>query len=206
MWITERHAASFRGRRRCAQTGATAVEFALVALWFFMLVFGIIEVARLMYMYNTLAESTRRAASAAANVDFRDSGALDTTRQHAIFRTSAGALVVGDPISDQHIRIDYLYLERQGNGSLVMKEIPSASLPGCPSRNRQNCLSNPYASSCIRLVRARVCETGTATDVCDRVQYQPIFRLIPFDARLPSSTTIVNAETLGYRPGDALCP
>jgi Flp pilus assembly protein TadG len=204
MWETELHTASIRGARRFAQTGFAAVEFALVALIFFTLVFGIIELARVMYMYNTLAEATRRAANAAANIDFRDSTALDHARQQAIFRDSPGTLFVGEPISDQNVRIDYLYLAKQGNGTLAMTPIPSGSLPSCPSRNRQNCLANPYDSSCIRLVRARICEPGT--DVCDRVQYRPLIRLIPLDLPLPSSTTIVNAETLGYSAGDALCP
>lgn len=193
-----------RSARRCAQTGAAAVEFALVAVVFFMLVFGIIELARVMYMYNTLAEASRRAANAAANIDFRDSAALNRARQGAIFRDSPGALLVGDPISDQNIRIDYLYLAHQGNGTLAMTPIPSGSMPSCPARNRQNCLTNPYDSSCIRLVRARVCESGSGA--CDRVPYQPLFTLIAVDFLLPSSTTIVNAETLGYSAGDALCP
>jgi hypothetical protein len=204
MWETKLRTASIRAPRRFAQTGAAAVEFALVAFWFFLFLFGIMELARVMYMYNTLAEATRRAASAAANINFRNSTALDTARQYAIFRDSPGALVIGDPISDQHIRIDYLYLDKQG-GTIVMKEIPSGSLPNCPSQNRQNCLSKPYDSSCIRLVRARVCNTAS-TDGCDRVQYQPLFGLIPLGVPLPSSTTIVSAETLGYSPGDALCP
>lgn len=204
MWATKLPAASMRGARRFAQTGSAAVEFALVAVAFFMIVFGIIELARVMYMYNTLAEATRRAANAAANTDFRDNAALDRARQGAIFRTSPGALLVGDPISDQNIRIDYLYLARQGNGTLAMTPIPSGSMPSCPARNRQNCLANPYDISCIRLVRVRVCES--ATGACDRVPYQPLLPLIPLDFLLPSSTTIVNAETLGYSAGDPVCP
>lgn len=175
-----------------------------MAFWFFLLLFGIMELARVMYMYNTLAEATKRAASAAANTNFRNTTDLETARQYAIFRNSPGALVAGDPITDQHIRIDYLYLEKQG-ATFIMKEILSGSLPNCPSQNRQNCLSKPYDSSCIRLVRARVCDKGR-TDVCDRVQYQPLFGLMPLQVPLPSSTTIVNAETLGYSAGDALCP
>lgn len=204
MWATNRHTAPIRGARRFAQTGAAAVEFALVAVALFTLLFGILELARIMYMYNTLAEATRSAARAAANIDFRNNTALDHARQQAIFRESSGALAVGDPVTDQNIRIDYLYLARQGNGAVTMTPIVTASLPGCPSRNRHNCLADPYSSSCIRLVRARVCRAG-GTDACDPVQYEPLFRLLPLEVPLPTSTTIVTAESLGYSAGDALC-
>lgn len=179
------------------------VEFALIALAYFMLLFGIIELARIMYMYNTLAQATRIAATAAANIDFNNAAALDRTRLQAVFRTTPGTLAVGDPVTDQNIRIDYLYLARQGNGSLAMTPIPAGSLPACPSRNRHNCLVDPYSSTCIRLVRARVC-TGNANS-CDAVQYEPLFKLLPFHFSLPTSPTIVTAESLGYSPGDALC-
>jgi hypothetical protein len=44
------------------QTGAAMVEFALVALVFFTMVFGLIEAARLFFTINTLTEMTRRGA------------------------------------------------------------------------------------------------------------------------------------------------
>ena len=44
------------------QRGVYAVEFAIVAGIFFILLFAIIEVGRLMYTYNVLHEASRRAA------------------------------------------------------------------------------------------------------------------------------------------------
>ena len=44
------------------QQGAAAVEFALVALLFFTLLFGILEFGRMLYLYNTVQEVSRRAA------------------------------------------------------------------------------------------------------------------------------------------------
>ncbi|ABV36977.1 conserved hypothetical protein [Shewanella sediminis HAW-EB3] len=44
------------------QRGVYAVEFAIVAGVFLMLLFAIIEVGRLMYTYNVLHEASRRAA------------------------------------------------------------------------------------------------------------------------------------------------
>lgn len=204
MWETDQPQASLRGARRSQQRGAAAVEFAVIAVAFFMFLFGIMELARIVYMYNTLAEATRGAAKAASNIDFKNTGKLDTARQQAIFRTTSGELVIGKPITEKNIVIDYLSLERQGSGALVMQPIPTGSLPACPSRNRQNCLENPYSSSCIRLVRVRVC--SVANNNCERVTYEPIFWQFSFGGSLPNSTTIVTAETLGYSAGDALCP
>lgn len=48
------------------QRGAAMVEFALIALLFFMLLFGIIEFGRAFFTYNTLVEATRRGARVAA--------------------------------------------------------------------------------------------------------------------------------------------
>lgn len=189
---------------RFTQRGSVAVEFSLMAIVFFTFIFGIMELARVIYMYNTLAEVTRTAARAVSNIDFHDTAALNRALQHAIFRSTPGELVIGKPITDQNIRIDYMYLDKQSDGRIQMKQIATTSLPACPAQNRHNCLENPYSSSCIRLVRVRVCTTGS--DACDRVPYQAIFPLVPLNLSLPNSTTIVSAETLGYSAGDPLCP
>ncbi|MCS0628019.1 pilus assembly protein [Telluria mixta] len=44
------------------QTGATTVEFALVMLMFLMVVFGIMDFARLLYTWNTANEVSREGA------------------------------------------------------------------------------------------------------------------------------------------------
>jgi Flp pilus assembly protein TadG len=48
------------------QKGAAMVEFAIIALLFFMILFGIIEFGRAFFTYNTLVEATRRGARVAA--------------------------------------------------------------------------------------------------------------------------------------------
>lgn len=192
---------------RFAQRGVAAVEFAFVAIVFFLVVFGTIELARIMYMYNTLADVTRSAARAAANIDWDDTAALDRAKQHAIFRNSPGELPFGAPVTDKHILIDYMYLEQSG-GTIRMKPI-TGSMPTCPGRNRHNCLTNPYSSSsssadvCVRLVRARICKLNSPN--CENVGYQTLFSLFDLGVPLPTSTTIVTAETLGYHSGDPIC-
>jgi len=54
------------------QRGVYAVEFAIVAGIFLMLLFAIIEVGRLMYTYNVLHEASRRAARIAVVCQMTD--------------------------------------------------------------------------------------------------------------------------------------
>lgn len=180
------------------QRGGAAVEFAFVVLFFLTLIFGILELARAMYVCNTLQEVTRRAAALASRTDFSDSTAMQHVREHAIFRSSPGFLMFAEPITDAHIKIDYMAITPDGS-SLKMTPISSGSLPANPESNRAVCMAAPNHASCIRLVRARVCRTGDAE--CNAVPYQSILSLIPIPFPLPLATTIVNAESLGLRAG-----
>ncbi|RZT09297.1 TadE-like protein [Duganella sp. CF402] len=187
-----------------ARRGATTIEFALSALCFFTVLFFVMEVTRALYVWNTLQEATRRAAAAAAVSDFSNAATMDAIRQAAVLRDSAGPLPLGMPVTDAHIRIDYLSLTRNADNSLSLTPIPAASLPACPARALLNCIANPNAPSCIRFVRARLCAPGA--DECGEVQYQPLFPLTGINHALPQATTIAKAESLGYQPGSALCP
>ena len=189
---------------RCRRAGAGAVtaEFAIVITLFLAIVCGVVEIARLLYVFNTLQVVTHRAAAAAANADFSDAAAMDGVRQRAIFRASAGTLTLGAPVTDDHIRIDYLALSGAGG---TMSEIPAASLPSCPANNRVTCMQNPYGPSCIRLVRARLCDPAD-TGQCVRVAYQPLFSFIAIPLSLTSAPAVMTVETLGAPPGQAPCP
>ncbi|MDT1883665.1 pilus assembly protein, partial [Acinetobacter baumannii] len=61
---------------RTRQQGVAAMEFSLVAIVFFLMFFGMLELTRAMYIVNTLQEVTRRAAALAANSDFSDAAAM----------------------------------------------------------------------------------------------------------------------------------
>jgi Flp pilus assembly protein TadG len=54
------------------QRGAALVEFALVAMIFFVLLIGIFEFGRLMFTWNTAVETTRRGARLAVVCDMND--------------------------------------------------------------------------------------------------------------------------------------
>ena len=194
------------GRRR--QGGVFAVEFAMLALLFFLFLFAMLELARAVYVWNMVHEITRRAARGAAVTDFSDAGALQAVRAHAVLRTTPGALPLGGGISDAYVRIDYL--SQAAGGALAA--VPVTVMPGCPQRNRINCLDDPHGASCIRFVRARLCVPGDGAR-CERVPYRPVLPLLgvmfPSGAgavRLPSGSSMAVAESLGYPDNPNFCP
>lgn len=62
-------ALTFKHRTSPPPRGVAAVEFALVSSVFFMLLFSVVELARLMYLWNAAAEATRLGARTAAVCD-----------------------------------------------------------------------------------------------------------------------------------------
>jgi Flp pilus assembly protein TadG len=180
------------------------VEFALSVVIFFGVLFFVIELARALYLSNTLQEATRRAAHAAVVSDFSDAAVMAGVRQDAVLRDAPGTLMLGAPVTDAHIRIDYLSLARAANGGMTLTPITASDLPACPTRARLNCAANPNGANCIRFVRVRVCAPGTGD--CGPVPYQPILPLTSLGYALPVSTTIARAESLGFAPGSPLCP
>jgi len=190
---------------RMTQCGTFIVEFAVIVPLLLTFLFGIVEMARIMYIYNTLQDATRRAAFGASVTDYSQQAAMHLLRQRAIFRETPGELILGAPITDDHLRIDYLSLVRNSDNSLAMTPIESARMPSCPARNRVTCTADPNDSTCIRFVRVRVCDPADTTH-CQPVYYKPLFGLFPATARMPTSTTIVPAATLGYTSGQAPCP
>ena len=63
------HKPGRNGAARQGQHGATAVEFALVAMILFLLLLGIMEFGRLMFTWNSAVEATRRGARLATVCD-----------------------------------------------------------------------------------------------------------------------------------------
>ncbi len=193
-------------KRSCAyrawankQRGVAAVEFALFVLVFFTLVFGVLEIARIIYLFNTLQEVTRRAAVLAMNSPFNQDAQNDI-RKKALFQDRNGNLILGTPITFEHLRLEYLSFSPDTEGDLALQ--PVATLPADPATNRVNCLANPHAANCIRYIRVQVCDPASAAN-CDRVPYQMLFPLIDLSLLgLPRAQTVVPAQSLGYRPGD----
>jgi hypothetical protein len=177
---------------RTRQAGGVAVEFSLVAIIFFTVVFGTLELARWEFLLNTLQEVTRRAAAAAANADFSDT-ALQKVQADAVFRNSVGPLALGDPVTAENVTIDYLSVS---NTNWDLKHV--SARPACPARSQLNCMTDPHADNCIRFVRARVCKSMDAAGNCTPLSYQMVFPFLDLSGvNLPTSETIVPVGSLG---------
>lgn len=182
-------------KRSCpsiSQNGTAAVEFAILALLFFTLVFGIIEVSRLLFVYNTLQEVTRRAVAAAVHVYPNDTAAIAKLKQRAVFRDSPGELILAAPITDKYIRLSYLRHD--------LSVIPESDWPASAAENKEVCMKNPNADNCIRFVQAQVC-TPEMTDACISPRSQMLVPLINMSPTLHKATTIATVESLGYEQG-----
>jgi cell division protein FtsB len=181
------------------QAGIASVEFALLAIFFLTLLFGIMELARIVYLFNTLQEVTRRAAAMAANSDFNED-AVNRIRRQALFRDSNDRLILADFVSPDHLKIEYLSVSRDGATS-ALAMVPATPLPSTPAQNYLNCLTSPYNANCVKLVRVSVCLPRR--EGCDAVPYQMLFPLAHFSGlTLPRSTTIAPAQTMGRKSGD----
>ncbi len=174
------------------QCGAAAVEFALIAVAFFLLLLGILEFGRFMYVRNTVQEVTRIAAREAVVSDFT-AGQIATIQQDAVMNDSAGGdsvLPAVPEITAADVRIHYL--------SAPGVEIPSGSMPASPEDNISACLDPDRSNSCIRFVMAEVC-AGQGTPCSDPVIYQPMIAPFAFlQIAIPPSSVMMPAESLGY--------
>ncbi|MDD5250361.1 MAG: TadE/TadG family type IV pilus assembly protein [Rhodocyclaceae bacterium] len=184
-------------RRQPRQAGVATVEFGLVALVFFTLLLSAMELGRAMYLWNTVQEVTRHAARDAAITDFTDTAAMNAVRWNAVFRTSAGPLMAAGEITDASVAISYL------NANLD----PVDTSTTCPSLNISTCLSDPSNSSCIRFVQAQICQPGSGqTSACVPVNYSPMVGLFSMlGIPIPTSTVVMPAESLGFRPSASPC-
>lgn len=177
------------------QHGVVTVEFALCVLIFFTVMLVTLEFSRMLYVWTTVQEVTRRAARAAAVTDFSDAGAVGQLRGNAIL---GGANVPLAPfITTARLRIEYL--SQAAGGALS----PVSAIPACPAANTMNCARDPNGSDCIRYVRASICTT--ASGACDPVPYVPMTPLLPIPVNVPPSPALLPAQSLGWRPGMASC-
>ena len=180
---TTLHCSTKRRRER----GAAAVEFAIVAMLFFTVVLGIMEFGRILYVWNTVQEVTRRAAREAVVRSFADANKI---QRSAVFNPESGSgtayLPAGMEITSTSVKINYL------NGSLAV----ASPMPTDPSDNISACNDATRAASCIRFVEACVAVSGNCTG---SVQYVPMAGIFTFLAiSIPVSSVIMPAESLGF--------
>jgi|APLak6261691555_1056199.scaffolds.fasta_scaffold00405_5 Flp pilus assembly protein TadG len=160
-----------------SQRGVAAVEFAIIAMLLFTVLFGILELGRLFYVFNSVQEVTRRAAREAVVRWAVDSTSEeDEIKRLALFGATAN-LPAGAEITPARITIEYL----NGNRAIL------TTFPDSPSDNITECLSGP--TGCIAYVRVSI--TGAT--------YAPMVSLFPYlRVPIPASTVTMPAESMGY--------
>lgn len=92
------------------QRGAAMTEFALVALVFFVILFGLIEFARAWFVYNTLTEATRRGARIAAVCPANSSG-INQVKSATIFNSPGDNAATGTGLlglTKANVNVSYL--------------------------------------------------------------------------------------------------
>jgi hypothetical protein len=167
------------------QAGATAVELALISVALFTILFGVMELSRLLFLWGTYAQATASAVREAALVGITAN--KDEIRQRALLVNGAEPLVFSGRTTYQYLNIDYL----NGNGDVV------PVLP-CSADNAVTCMKNPTDASCVRFVRARLCQPGS--EGCANLAYEPMVllggvELLKFN--LPWFTAIAPVESAG---------
>src|SRR5688500_14359884 len=86
------------------QQGLTTVEFAIVGAVFFMVLFGVIEFGRALFVANALVESTRRGARTAAICPVGS----PRPAQVAIMADSDGVSQIASDLTTANIVVSYL--------------------------------------------------------------------------------------------------
>ncbi len=159
-----------------SQHGAAAVEFALICLIFFSILFAILELGRMMYVYNTMQEVTRRAAREAV-VRWISTADQNTIKSLAFF--GGAAIPAGAEVTANNMMIEYL----NEAGAVI------TSLPADPPANIAACGNLDDVAKCIYSVRVSI--TG--------VSYSPMVSLFSFlGVNLPPATVTMQAESLGF--------
>jgi hypothetical protein len=186
---------------KTAQRGVAAVEFALVAIPFFLLMFGAMEFGRLLYLWNTAQEVTRNAARQAVVSDFNNT-TIQKIKRSAVFLplgVTDGHLPGSSEITNANVNIRYL----NASGT-----VPSP-MPADPSDNISACLDAERINSCIKFVE--VClSTGDTCQPEQSIPFVPMISLFsqsgPYSTdltglKIPLSTIRMPAESLGFQGG-----
>ena len=174
------------------QRGATAVEFALVALMFLTVVLGILEFGRLFYVNATVQEVTRRAAREQV---VRWVTAANAVKRGAVFGPTSGSGTVSLPAGSE-VTNDTVVITFHHSLSDAMSGSGAITPTGAdPVENVNQCLA--ASTSCIRFVRA-VLQTSNSNGDVQPVRYEPMVGLFSFlDVPLPGATVVMPAESLG---------
>lgn len=168
------------------QRGAAAVEFALIAVFFFAVLFGIVEFGRGLYLWNSVQEVTRYVAREAV-VCWREDW---NTMRDARGMMGLPVLPAAPEFTSANITIEPL---RRAD----MAVLTGANLPDNVDENASNCIIPDAVGTprnCIGYVRVRV--NASFTPLIGTLVWFPL-PSIP----LPLSTVVMPAESLGFMRG-----
>ena len=93
------------------QNGVTTVEFAIVGVLMFVVLFAVIEFGRALFIMNTLTEATRRGARLAAVCPVGDPKPASA----AVFDSGSGSSAVVSGLTTANVVIEYLDV----NGTVI---------------------------------------------------------------------------------------
>ena len=159
------------------QQGVAAVEFALVALLFFTILLAIIEIGRMLFIFNTMQEITRRGAREAV-VRWKSTADQNAIKTIALFNDVT--MPANPEITAANITITYL----QKDGVTEVTDFPAD-----PGDNLSACGDITRIPNCIYSVRVSI--TGAT--------FTPMMGLFDFlTMPLPTSEVTMHAESLGF--------
>lgn len=159
------------------QRGVAAVEFALVAMLFFTILLAIIEIGRMLFIFNTMQEMTRRGAREAV-VRWVDSASQAEIKTIALFNGTS--MPASPDVTTANITITYL--QKDGVSEVT-------AFPTDPGDNLSACGDSTRVANCIYNVRVSI------TDAT----FTPMMGLFDFlTMPLPTSEVTMHAESLGF--------
>ncbi|HEX6045118.1 MAG TPA: TadE/TadG family type IV pilus assembly protein [Pyrinomonadaceae bacterium] len=164
---------------RRGERGTSVAEFAMVALLFFTLIFGIIEFGRMLYTHNALADATRRGARYAV---LHPGTAELAVKNEVVYGSNATFDVDGNPTSRPLI---------SGlTTAMVDVTYEGEDLDGDPAT-----LPSAFGSN-----------LGTATVKINGYSFNLSIPVIGRAVPMPDYSTTLSAESAGEIPGDISTP
>jgi Flp pilus assembly protein TadG len=167
------------------ERGTSMAEFAVVATFFFMLIFGIIEFGRLFYTLNSLTDAARRGARYAVihEAEVATDGAAHVAKcvRNVVMygETHISAYPACDPPVGQPVLIHGIAT------ATIEVDFDGADLDGNPAS------PNPYGAN-----------LGMATVTIKNYSFAISIPLIHRSITLPAFTTSLPAESAGFEPDD----
>jgi Flp pilus assembly protein TadG len=111
------------------QAGAAAVEFALIAIFFFSLLLGILEFGRVLFKYNSAVEATRYGARVAVVCDIGSTAIVTKMQQIMPDIANANVAVTYEPTACVQSTCQRVKVKIQGISVTPLIPLLNATLP-----------------------------------------------------------------------------